>query len=337
MARRKIVEAQADYYALLQVTPRASSDEISAAYARLQDLYSPERMANAAPEFQEQAAQKRQQFEAAFQELSSPSRRAAYDQRHGFGAAQPLDDPSDFRPLPPARGKERALQPEWVAAERAAPAARGRRAWLSTLIAGALVVAVLLLVARNDIRTTDGSAAVPTPALATVTLPFSDVQLRQFRAAAESVNSAQAWAALGNAIFDNMQTLRENAPSSPQYRGSLNDWLAVTQAYDRALAVQDDPIVRSDRAVALFNYGLDAPDGQRVTEAVADVDRAVQAGVTAPRALINYGLILAQTNPARTEEALSLWRKVGEVAPDSSEAEQAQSLLERYGQREDDQ
>lgn len=335
MARRKIAEVQPDYYALLQVTPRASSEEIGAAYERLMDLYSPERLADAAPEFQEQAAQKRHEFETAYQELAVPGRRATYDQRHGFAVAAEGSDGPDFRPLPPAGGKERAGQPEWVEAERVASSDRDRRrrsSWLSALGLGALVLAVVLLIGLNDIRTTDGAAAIPTPALSTVNLPFSPVQLRQFRAAAESSNTPQTWTALGNAIFDNLQTLRENAPSSPQYRGSLNDWLDVVQAYDRSLSLQEDVTVRADRAVALFNYGLDAPDPQRAAEALAEVDRAIATDLTAPRALINYGLILTATNPPRTEEALALWRKVGQVAPESPETQQAQSLLARYGQ-----
>lgn len=338
MARRKITESQPDHYALLQVTPGASSEELRAAYDRLSDLYSPERMAAAAPEFQEQAAHKRQQFEAAYQELSHPARRAAYDRQHGFGVAAQPDALAEttFRPLPPARGQERAALVDWIEAERTAPAARQARrrpSWLSALGVAVVVLGALLFVGLNDIRTTDGAAAIPTPALPNVTLPFSEVQLGQFRAAAESTNSAQAWTALGNARFDNIQTLRENAPASPHYRGSLSDWLAVAQAYDRSLALQEDATVRSDRAVALFNYGLDAPDPQRVTEALAEVDRAVAGDVRAPRALVNYGLILTLTTPPRTEEALALWRKVAEVAPGSEEAERVQSLLTRYGQR----
>lgn len=338
MARRKITESQLDYYALLQVTPRASDEELRAAYARLQDLYSPERMAHAAPEFQEQAALKRQQFEAAYQELSNPTRRVAYDQQHGFGADQAavLAETASFRPLPPARGQERAALADWIEARPAVPAARQSRrrpGWLSALGVAVVVLGTLLFVGLNDIRTTDGAVAIPTPGLANVTLPFSEVQLRQFRAAAESTNSVQAWTALGNALFDNIQTLRENAASSPQYRGSVNDWLGVVQAYDRSLALQEDETVRSDRAVALFNYGLDAPDPQRVAEVVAEVDRSIAGDVRAPRALINYGLILTLTTPPRTEEALALWRKVAEVAPDSAEAERVQSLLTRYGQR----
>lgn len=339
MARRKITESQPDYYALLQVTPRASDDELRAAYDRLSDLYSPERMADAAPEFQEQAARKRQQFEAAYQELSSPTRRAAYDRLHGFAVADQAEvvaETASFRPLPPARGKERAALVDWIEAERATPAVRQPRrrpSWLSALGVAVLVLGALLFVGLNDIRTTDGAAAVPTPALPNVTLPFSEVQLRQFRAAAESTNSAQGWIALGNALFDNMQTLRENAPTSPQYRGALAEWLNVVAAYDRSLALQEDSTVRSDRAVALFNYGLDAPDSQRVAEAVAEVDRAIAGDLRAPRALINYGLILTLTTPPRTEEALALWEKVVEVAPDSPEAERVQSLLTRYGQR----
>lgn len=331
MARRQL---QPDYYALLQLTPRATDDEIGAAYARLQELYSPERMAHAAPEFQEQAARKRQELADAYQTLSQPGQRAAYDRKHGFVAstAPELTDGLDYRPLPPARGQERTgLPPVVTDPPPTRPARTGPAFWLPPLAVGLLLVAVALVIGLSGVRTTGGEAAVPTPALPNVQLPFSPDQLAQLATAAEQSATFEAWVALGNARFDNMQTLRENALFSPQYRGALPDWLAVIEAYDRALALQDEPTVRSDRAVALLSYGLDAPDGQRLAEAVAEAERAVQAEVTAPRALLNYGLILASTTPPRTDEALALWRKVGEVAPETPEAQRAQALLEQYG------
>ncbi len=326
--------SQVDYYTLLQVAPDASSAEIANAYERLQQLYSAERMQSAAPEFQAQAAQKREQLTAAYQILSDGSRRAAYDRQRQ--AVQQATERLDYRPLPPARGQERVVAAEPLV-ERPRPGRPVQRSWLRQWLLplgiAALTLALLLLLVLSGVRTTDGAAALATPTVPGIQLPFSPAQIEQFRAAAEGSNTAATWTALGNALFDNAQMLRENAPHSPQYRGTLQNWLAAAQAYERSLALQDDPTVRSDRAVALFNYGVDAPDSERVRTAVAEVERGVQANVTAPRALLNYGLILSSLNPPRTEEALVLWRKVIEVAPQSTEAQRAQALLQSYGQQ----
>ncbi|HEX6289692.1 MAG TPA: DnaJ domain-containing protein [Herpetosiphonaceae bacterium] len=332
MAHRR---SEPDYYTLLQVPPKASGPEIDAAYARLSDLYSAERMADAAPEFQEQAAQKREQLAAAYQVLIQPDRRAAYDRQRGFSQAGVADatDAIDYRPLPPARGQERAVSAA-PAVERPVRRAQpqGVRGWLPGVVVLTGLLAVLLLIVLSGVRTS-GSAealATPTPLLRGGQLPFTAQQIAQFRSAAETSNTAATWRALGNALFDNLQTLRENAPQSPQYRSGLQGWLEVVQAYDRSLSLEDHPVVRADRAVALFNYGTDAPDTQRVAEALAEVERGIQSGVTEPRALLNYGLILIAHDPPRTQEALAQWRTILEIAPQSSEAQQAQVLLQTY-------
>lgn len=323
-----------DYYALLQLPPKASHAEIDAAYARLRDLYSPDRMAEAAPEFQKQAAEKREQLEAAYQILIHPERRAAYDRQRNGGQSNGSDG-IDYRPLPPARGQERA--PAVVAApvaERPHPAARrqGLAAWLPLIGVMAGLLALLLAIVLSGVRTSGSSAALatPTPQLRGGQMPFTPEQIAQFRRAAETSSTAATWTALGNALFDNLQTLREYAPQSPQYRSSLQGWLDVVQAYDRSLALEDHPVVRSDRALALFNYGTDAPDPQRVEEALTEVERGIASDVAEPRALLNYGLILSLHKPPRIDEALAQWRKILEVAPQSNEAQQAQSLLQTY-------
>jgi curved DNA-binding protein CbpA len=315
-----------DYYALLQLPRRASEAEIDAAYARLSELYSAERMAEAAPEFQAQAAQKRAQLEAAYRVLTHSDQRTAYDQERET-------EDLDYRPLPPARRQERVAQVA-PAGERASRRARrqGVAAWLPAVVVSAGVLALLLVIVLSGVRTSGSAAALatPTPLLRGTQLPFSPEQIAQFRRAAETSNTPVTWTALGNALFDNLQTLRENAPQSPQYRGGLQGWLEVVQAYDRALALQDSPVVRADRALALFNYGTDAADPQRVQAAVAEVERGIESGVIEPRALLNYGLILISQNPPRTQEALALWRTILETAPQSSEAQQAQTLLQTY-------
>lgn len=323
-----------DYYALLQLSPESARAEIEAAYSRLHDLYSPERMADSAPEFQDQAAEKRQQLEAAYQVLSDPTRRADYDRQRSGGQSTGSDG-IDYRPLPPARRQERAptIEPT-PATERRRPAPRrqGIAAWLPLIGVSAGLLAVLLVIVLSGVRTSGSSSALatPTPQLSGGQMPFTTEQIAQFRRAAEVSNTAQTWTALGNALFDNLQTLREYAPLSPQYRSGLADWLEVVQAYDRSLALEDNAIVRSDRALALFNYGTDSPEPQRVEEALAEVERGIAGGVAEPRALLNYGLILSQHKPPRMDEALAQWRKIVAVAPQSNEAQQAQRLLQTY-------
>lgn len=338
-------KSQLDYYGVLQVSPQASRDEIATAYQRLQELYSAERMADAAPEFQAQAAAKREQLAVAFETLSDAQRRAAYDREHGQVDGTRRPSPAqisantlpaiDYRPLPPARGKERERQVEAIAprSQERSTARSGLRGWLPVIAVTLALPAVLLVIVLTPVRATSDPVAIATPALPNIALPFSDVQIRQFRAAAESINSFENWVSLGNALFDNLSTMRENAPQSPQYRNSLGDWLQAAQAYERALALRDDPVVRSDRAVALFNYGLDAQDEQRVAEAVVEVERGIQLNETAPRALLNYGLVLTSINPPRTDEAVAQWQKIVDATPQPPEAERARILIEMYGRQ----
>jgi curved DNA-binding protein CbpA len=325
-------DAQPDHYAILQLTPRATDAEIAAAYERLRDVYDPDRTANAAPELQELASKKRQQIEAAFRDLGDRHRRAAYDRQQGFApiGGDGAENAIDFRPLPPARRQERDAAADY--APPPLPRSRGIRGWLAPTLTAIAGIGLLLLLILSGVRVTGGQTALATPTIRGITLPFNDTQLRQFRAAAESTDTAANWTALGNAIFDNLQTLRENAPQSPQYRGQLDQWLAVVDAYDRSLALQDSDAARSSRAVALMSYGVDADDEARRAEALAEVQRGIRDDVRDPRALLNYGFVLSLTEPPRVAEALAQWRRIIEIAPDSPEAENARLLLRRFGE-----
>src|SRR5215217_7185382 len=68
-----------DYYETLQVHPRADAEAIKAAYARLRELYDPNRLDGAADELVSLARAKRDVIERAYAVLSDPARRAAYD------------------------------------------------------------------------------------------------------------------------------------------------------------------------------------------------------------------------------------------------------------------
>jgi curved DNA-binding protein CbpA len=321
---------QVDYYALLQVAPNATSEQINVAYERQRDLYSQERFADSEPEVQALWVEKVKQLEAAFVVLRDPELRVVYDRKRVGASAQAID----FKPLAPARGQERSEREESEERPRAprSSAKQGWQAWIAPAAVALGALALLLVVVLSGVRTTDGREALATPTIRGVVLPYADEEIRQLTAVAQTENTAAAWVTLGNALFDNLQTMREQAPQSPQYRGQIARWLDVAQAYERSLELQDNQTVRSDRAIALFNYGQDAGDQQRLAEALAQVEQSIAQDVTEPRALINYGLILAQVQPPRREQAFAQWRKLLEIAPDSPEARAAERLLQSYGQ-----
>lgn len=321
-----------DPYAVLQLPPDVDHAEVTAAYERLRQLYDPQHTANAAPELQALAAAKRDEIEAAYRALTDPGGPAQQPRQRSSGAVESID----YAPLPPARGQERArtLQATETSRARQQPAS-GPMIWLAPVLVGSVTLALLLLLVLSGVRVTDGPEALPTPTVVLrggARLPYSDAQINQLRVAAETSNTAVAWQALGDALFDTLQTLREQAPQSPQYRGLLPRWLEAVDAYERSLVLVPSPTVDSDRALALYSYGADAPDPQRRAEALAAVDQAIGQDVREPRALLNYGLVLSMAEPSRRDAAFELWRKVVEVAPDAPEADRARVLLESYGQ-----
>lgn len=67
-----------DYYAILQVHPRAEPEVIEAAYRRLSRKYHPDVSGEA------DAGQRMREFNEAFEVLSDPARRRAYDRHRSF-------------------------------------------------------------------------------------------------------------------------------------------------------------------------------------------------------------------------------------------------------------
>jgi curved DNA-binding protein CbpA len=68
-----------DYYAILQVHPRAEPEVIEAAYRRLSRKYHPDVRGQA------DAGQRMRELNEAFEILSNPDRRRAYDRQRSFG------------------------------------------------------------------------------------------------------------------------------------------------------------------------------------------------------------------------------------------------------------
>jgi len=88
-----------DYYAILQVHPRAEPEVIEAAYRRLSRKYHPDVSSQA------DAGQRMQELNEAFEVLSDPARRQAYDRRRSFGgrpasAPMPPGFPDLLKTLP---------------------------------------------------------------------------------------------------------------------------------------------------------------------------------------------------------------------------------------------
>lgn len=325
-------------YDVLQVAPSASTDEIESAYQRLHALYDPDRLQGGPPEFEALARQKRAELDQAYAVLGDLARRTAYDQQNG-GAANAQATVLDYRPLPPARGQERSAPVAEVETQRAERIVRraGVRGWLPGVLVALGGLAFVLLLIFSNVRANAGPEALATPAITSVQLPHPQNQIEQFRRAAEVSDTAQTWTALGNALFDNLQTLRENVPQSPQYQGALSQWLEVAQAYERSLVLEENEIVRSDLALTLWTYGTDADDEATRQRALNEAEQAVGGGVNEPRALINYGLVFAGSAPPRVDEAAALWQRVVEAAPDTQEAARAQQLLQNYGRANDPQ
>lgn len=324
---------QQDYYELLQIASTATADEVEAAYATQYELYAPEHLAAGPPEFQELARQRREGLEDAYRVLRDPQRRAAYDRLLRNHAAPPLV--LDYRPLPPARRRERPspsiplppVEPAARPRER-----RDRRSVVAPLIVGCAVLGILLLLVLSGVRTSGGAAALATPVIPDLNLPFSPAEVAAARDRAQKTPSAEAWAAYGNVVFDNMAAIRERSPLAPQYLNQLGQWREAAQSYSRALELGAKPDVRADMALSLFYYGTAANDQGAVQQSVSEVERARKEEPDAPRTLLNYGLIMSGLNPPRLDETRAAWNRLVKVAPDSPLAKRAQSMLANLGQ-----
>ncbi len=338
-----------DYYETLQVHPRADTQAIEAAYARLRELYDPARLDGVADELVELARRKRDDIERAYAVLGDSVRRASYDaELADRPALKPATGPTvksvdgpeeclDYRPLPPARRAERPrdfkAEPTLAGGGRQAP--RPAQSWTVLIwLAG-------LLVSIGAISLVLAGGAAPAPAAPT-TVPDQAAILDQFepiipetqRAAEQNPNDPGAWVEYGNALYDSVQVVRELAPDSSLYQQRLPRWLQATQAYSRALTLQPDNItVRADMGASACFYGASTGDQRFVRDGTGEVRRAIQAAPDDARVLISLGYCLVSSQPPQLEEALQSWRRVVEVSPaDDRLAAQAQQLIARYSQ-----
>lgn len=302
---------------LLALPADASTDEIAAAHARLVALYRPERYLDGPPEFAAQAAEKRALLADALATLMDTP-------------AEPVEL-VDYRPLPPARGQERTSVPEappTVAVPRPKPTRRLPPAAHVALLGG-LILGLYLLVSLTNVRTRGDTAAL-TPLSALVPLPYTAAQLGELERQAAAAPTVEAWVTLGNAWFDNLETLRETAFASPQYQQAAADWPKASAAYRRALTLQDDAVIRSDLALTLVFYAQATNETAQRAEGVREAERARAAAPDVPLVLLNYGLALTALDPPQHDQAAQTWRDIISRFPTTPEAQRAQVLLELY-------
>jgi cytochrome c-type biogenesis protein CcmH/NrfG len=336
-----------DHYEILQVHPRADTQAIEAAYARLRELYDPARLEGAADELVELARRKRDDIERAYAMVGDPVRRAAYDaelaakpavQPEPKSAAGPAVKPEellDYRPLPPARRAERPrdfdAEPVLGGRQVARPSqSRTTLIWLAGLLVSVVAISLAL---------TGGApapAATPTPAAdqAAVLDQFEAIIPEAQRAAQQNPDDPRAWIEYGNVLYDSVQVVREIAPDSPRYQQRLPRWLQATEAYSRALTLQPDNItVRADLGASSCFYGSSTGDQRFVRDGTAEVRRAAQSAPDDARVLISLGYCLVSSQPPQLAEAIQSWQRVVDVAPaDDRLAAQARQLIARYSQ-----
>jgi len=357
-----------DHYETLQVHPNADQEAIQSAYERIRSRYNPAALEDAAEELVEIARKKRDDIERAYAVLGDPVRRAAYDEeRRALTAvkSETTDQADgtllDYRPLPPARGEERprSFNAQPVTSRQSATRQSGRRtgaksvrsSWsIPVAIVGVTTFIVLLaslfLTTLNNPppSAASGTEAQPEPAAggdiqaqqaeqAQLMNSFED-QITEARMVAQQVpDNVNAWINLGNILYDSVQIVREQMPGSDLYQERLPRWIEAGEAYRSALELEpDNVVVRADLAASLCKYGEGVNDAAYVEEGLAEAQRAVAQDAANPRALLNLGVCLANTDPPQTEAALEQWYAVLDL-PTAAQGElfEAQQLIEQYG------
>ena len=323
-------------YASLEVAPDADAAAIQSAYERLSALYDPAQFQSAAPELRARAAERYAEISRAFATLSDPVARAAYDQQHTTKAAVHAAEADwDYRPLS-APGV--ASSPDTYQA---------RFSWVSVKMIS--LISVLATLAGTTFMVWLGTrppvpqtADAPMPLFASMIaaeIPDQGVRDQLFAldatvAQAESLiardsRNPVAWVMLGNAHYDFIQTIYEQAPAGQAYALNLERWQQASEAYTQALQLEPlQPVVRSDLALALIRYGLGLQNPGYVEQGVAEAERALREDNQTPQVLLNVGRALALAEPDRQEQARDLWQQVLATNPDTLLAAQAQALLQ---------
>ena len=132
--------------------------------------------------------------------------------------------------------------------------------------------------------------------------------------------------AQGNAYYD--EALR--AQDRNDWNRAAQMFAGAAQAYERALALRPaDADVRTSLGTVYYYQGQLEGNSSLVERAVQTWQEALSYEPDRPQTLLNLGI--GYIYLGRNEEALVAWKRVLEVAPDSTYARQAQDLLEKYG------
>src|SRR5439155_6392748 len=97
-----------DYYALLEIAPTSSADEVKKSFRSQIAKYHPDKVQHLGKEFQAMAADRAAELTESYRILSDAGRRAEYDKARaasGFSAA------AAAAPVPPTTSSERAPAP----------------------------------------------------------------------------------------------------------------------------------------------------------------------------------------------------------------------------------
>lgn len=327
-----------DYYEILQVHPKADQEAIQAAYTRLRALYDPARLEGAADELVELAHRMRNDIERAYAVLSDPERRANYDEQTRRVEEFDPDEGEetlDYRPLPPARRRERAgdydKRPVRATGRAAPQSINPALIVASVLLAVALVGAIVFLfVGQNP-----GALASAQPTAVSTVAPLDQFESDLATAKTTAQQNPQDAGALinyANLAYNSAEIVREFQPDSQLYKDRLPRWLEATQAYSQALALQpDNYAVLGDYGVSLCFYGAGTSDPSYADRGLAAVQKAIQQLPNEPRVLLSLGHCLVSVQPPRTAEALEAWLKIRESQPNTSAlAQQAQLMIDLY-------
>ncbi len=325
-----VQSADASLYAALDLTADASPEEISAAYERLSAQYDPARWRAAPPEVRAAAAQRYAAVSSAYATLHDPTARAAYDERLEQSAPEAE---LDYRPLSAAGTAVLAADRQrW----------RWLNGWVLLALGCLLSLAGTAALVWAGLRPPQAQQPANMPLFAALILqeiPDQRVrdQLLSLDAAAaqaqaqvrQDPRSSTAWTMLGNAHYDFIQTIYEQAPDGQAYALNLDRWQKATEAYTEALQLDPfQPTVRSDLALAMMRYGAGMHNPQVVAQGFAEAQRALRDDNQTPQVLVNVGRAFALADPPQPERARELWQQVLTLVPNSPEAALAQRLLE---------
>lgn len=161
------------YYTRIGVDPTASQEEIETAYQRKRDSYSTERVADMGDEFRHTAQQRLAELEEAYQTLSDPQQRHAYNQRI---AGIPATEPARNSPQRPPASRER-----WFA--------------IGGAIVGLLLVGVIWFVTDKTQADAPAAPAVhrPAPDFTLATPDGQEIRLSDYHGKIVLVNFWGTW------------------------------------------------------------------------------------------------------------------------------------------------